>query len=259
MIGAITGDIIGSIYERNNIKTKDFPLFGQHCTFTDDTVCTIAVADWLMNEGDLSDVLSRYVLRYPNAGYGGMFREWAQRSNRVPYNSWGNGSAMRVSAVMYVASDEQEALELAERSSAVTHNHPNAIAGAQATALTMWMAKNGADVQTMRREIAQRFSYDLSESVDEIREWYQFDVSSADTVPQAITCALEAEDYEDAIRNAISIGGDSVTIACIAGGVAEVMFGLPDEIKTKAQSYLTNDLIDVVDRFVDHVASQMDR
>jgi ADP-ribosylglycohydrolase len=171
MIGAITDDIIGSIYERNNIKTKDFPLFGQHCTFTDDTVCTIAVADWLMNEGDLSDVLSRYVLRYPNAGYGGMFREWAQRSNRVPYNSWGNGSAMRVSAVMYVASDEQEALELAERSSAVTHNHPNAI----------------------------------------------------------------------------------------AGGVAEVMFGLPDEIKTKAQSYLTNDLIDVVDRFVDHVASQMDR
>ena len=166
---------------------------------------------------------------------------------------------MRVSAVMYVASDEQEALELAERSSAVTHNHPNAITGAQATALTMWMAKNGADVQTMRREIAQRFSYDLSESVDEIREWYQFDVSSAGTVPQAITCALEAEDYEDAIRNAISIGGDSVTIACIAGGVAEVMFGLPDEIKTKAQSYLTNDLIDVVDRFVDHVASQMDR
>jgi ADP-ribosylglycohydrolase len=153
MIGAITGDIIGSIYERNNIKTKDFHLFGEHCTFTDDTVCTIAVADWLMNEGDLSDVLSGYVSRYPNAGYGSMFRQWAQQSDRVPYNSWGNGSAMRVSAVMYIARDEQEVLDLAEKSSAVTHNHPNAIAGVQATALTMWMAKNGADVQTIRRAL----------------------------------------------------------------------------------------------------------
>ena len=251
MIGAIAGDIIGSIYEWNNIKTKDFPLFGEGCSFTDDTVCTIAVADWLMNEGNLSDILSDYVSRYPNAGYGAMFGEWARKQDREPYNSWGNGSAMRASPVMYVARDEQELLDLAEQSSTVTHSHPDGIAGAQATALTMWMANEGADAPTMRRDIAERFGYDLSQSVDEIREWYTFDVSSAGTVPQAVTCALEAENYEDAIRNAISIGGDSDTVACITGGIAEVMFGLPDNIWDKARSYLTVELIDVVDRFAD--------
>jgi ADP-ribosylglycohydrolase len=255
MLGAITGDIVGSIYEWNNIKTKEFPLFGEGCSFTDDTVCTIAVADWLMSEGELSDVLSDYVSRYSNAGYGAMFREWAAKHDREPYNSWGNGSAMRVSPVMYVARDEQEVLDLAEQSSTVTHSHPDGIAGAQATALTMWMAKEGADAPTMRRDIAERFGYDLNQSVDDIRVWYTFDVSSAGTVPQAITCALEAENYEDAIRNAVSIGGDTDTVACITGGIAEVMFGLPDDIQAKSRSYLTNDLTEVVDRFADHAGA----
>ena len=249
MMGAITGDIIGSIYERNNIKTKEFLLFGEGCRFTDDTVCTVAVADWLMNGGDLSDVLSGYVLRYPNAGYGGMFWEWANQWDRKPYNSWGNGSAMRVSPVAHFASSEQEALSLAEQSSAVTHSHPDAVAGAQATALTMWLAREGAGIPTMRQAITERFGYDLSETVDEIREWYKFYVSCAGTVPQAITCALEAVDYEDAIRNAVSIGGDTDTVACITGGIAEVMFGLPEEIKETTRGYLTDDLIDVVDSF----------
>ncbi len=248
MIGAITGDIVGSIYEVRNIKTKEFPFFGDGCQFTDDTVCTIAVADCLINDGDFADFLRQYVRRHPYRGYGGLFREWAG-SNMGPYNSWGNGSAMRVSPVAHVARDEAELLELAERSAAVTHNHPNAIAGAQGVALTMWMAMAGTGAAIIRREIADRFDYDLSRSVDEIRPDYSFDVSCAGTVPQAITCALEAMDYEDAIRNAISIGGDSDTIACITGGIAEVMFGVPGEIADQARSYLADDLIDALDRF----------
>ena len=156
---------------------------------------------------------------------------------------------MRVSPVAHVARDEAELLELAERSAAVTHNHPNAIAGAQGVALTMWMAMAGTGAAIIRREIADRFDYDLSRSVDEIRPDYSFDVSCAGTVPQAITCALEATDYEDAIRNAISIGGDSDTIACITGGIAEVMFGVPGEIAGQARTYLADDLIDALDRF----------
>ena len=248
MLGAITGDIVGSIYEGHNHKSKDFPFFGQGCTFTDDTVCTIAVADCLMNDGDFADFLRRYVRKHPYRGYGGMFREWAG-SNMGPYNSWGNGSAMRVSPVAHVARDEQELLDLAEQTSVVTHNHPDAVAGAQATALTMWMAKFGIDVAAIREEIFNRFDYNLSPSVDDIRPSYRFDISCAGTVPQAITCALEGTDYEDAVRNAISIGGDADTIACITGGIAEVMFGLPDEIAEASLGYLTDDLIEVVDRF----------
>ena len=177
-----------------------------------------------------------------------MFRQWAW-SDMGPYNSWGNGSAMRVSPVAHMASNESELLELAERSSAITHNHPDAVAGAQAVALTMWMAMAGIDASVIRREVADRFNYDLTRSVDEIRPDYSFDVSCAGTVPEAITSALEATDYEDAVRNAISIGGDSDTIACIAGGIAEVMFGVPNEITDQARSYLTDDLIDALDRF----------
>ena len=249
MLGAIAGDIIGSIYEHANIKTKDFPLFGKGCRFTDDTVCTVAIADCLMNDSDFAEYLGRYALRHPNRGYGGMFMRWAKEWDRKPYDSWGNGSAMRVSPVAHFATDEAAALQLAEASSAVTHSHPHGIAGAQATALTMWMAKEGVDTATIRQEITDRFGYDLSQNVDEIRGWYTFDVSCAGTVPQAITCALEAADYEDAIRNAVSIGGDSDTIACITGGIAEALFGLPEEIGRSAKTYLTDDLVDVVDRF----------
>jgi ADP-ribosylglycohydrolase len=255
MLGAIAGDIIGSIYEHANIKTKDFPLFGEDCRFTDDTVCTIAVADCLMNKGDFADYLGRYTLRHHTRGFGGMFMRWAKQWEREPYDSWGNGSAMRVSSVAHFAKDEGEVLRLAEETSAVTHSHPDGIAGAQATALAMWMAKEGADGPIIRQEITDRFGYDLTQSVDDIREWYTFDVSCAGSVPQAITCALEATDYEDAIRNAVSIGGDTDTIACIAGGIAEMMFGLPDEIAVTARGFLTDDLADVVDGFGERVRS----
>jgi ADP-ribosylglycohydrolase len=179
-----------------------------------------------------------------------MFRKWAG-SNMGPYNSWGNGSAMRVSPVAHMARDEQELLDLAEQTSVVTHNHPDAVAGAQETALTMWMAKSETDVVVIRKEIADRFDYALSQSVDDIRPSYQFDISCAGTVPQAITCALEGTSYEDAVRNAISIGGDSDTIACITGGIAEMMFGLPEEIAESSRGYLTDDLVEVLDRFGD--------
>lgn len=249
MLGAITGDIVGSVYEHANIKTKDFPLFSEGCRFTDDTVCTIAIADCLMNDGNFAEYLGNYALRHPSRGYGGMFLQWAKQWERKPYGSYGNGSAMRVSPVAYVSRDEQELLEIAKQTSIVTHDHPDAVAGAQATALAMWMAKNGSDAATIREEIIARFKYDLAPSVDDIRPSYQLDVSCAGTVPQAITCALEGSDYEDAIRNAISIGGDSDTIACIAGGIAEVMFGLPDEIAEMSRGYLTDELVETVDRF----------
>ncbi len=255
MLGAITGDIVGSIYEHSNIKTKEFPFFGDRCTFTDDSVCTVAVADCLMAGGDFADYLRRYVLRHPRRGYGGMFQRWATAWESAPYNSWGNGSAMRVSPVAHVARDERDALDLADQSSSVTHNHPDAVAGAQAVTLAMWMAKEGADAMTIRQDIGDRFDYDLSRTVDEIRPSYAFDVSSAGTVPQAITCALEATDYEDAVRNAVSIGGDTDTIACITGGIAEVMFGLPGVIAEISRSYLTDDLVEVVDRFVEFVGN----
>ncbi len=248
MLGAIAGDIVGSIYEHRNIKTKDFPLFGARCGFTDDTVCTIAIADCLMAGGDFADYLRRYARAYPNRGYGGMFQQWAMGGGG-PYNSWGNGSAMRVSPVAHAARDERDLLDLAARSSAVTHDHPDAVAGAQAVALAMWLARAGADAASIRREIAARFGYDLSPSVDEIRPHDRFDVSAAGTVPQAITCALEATGYEDALRNAISIGGDSDTLACIAGGIAELLFGLPDDIAATARRHLTDDLRAVVDQF----------
>lgn len=248
MIGAITGDIVGSIYEGAAFKSRDFLLFGKGCRFTDDTVCTVAVADCLMHDGDFASYLRAYVRRHPHRGYGGMFRQWAF-SDTGPYNSWGNGSAMRVSPVAHVARDEAELMELAESSSAVTHNHPSAIAGAQAVALTMWMARAGTEPNSIRHEIGRRFGYDLTRTVDEIRPDYEFDVSSVGTVPQAITCALEATSFEGAIRNAISIGGDADTLACIAGGIAEAMFGVPSGISNAARGYLTEDFIDVVDRF----------
>ena len=248
MLGAIAGDIVGSIYEHGNIKTKEFPLFGARCDFTDDTVCTVAVADCLMADGDFADYLRRYARAYPNRGYGGMFQQWAMTGGG-PYNSWGNGSAMRVSPVAHAARDERDLLDLAAQSSAVTHDHPDAIAGAQAVALAMWRARADVGADDIRREIAARFGYDLSPSVDDIRPHYRFDVSSAGTVPQAITCALEATSYEDALRNAISIGGDSDTLACITGGIAELLFGLPDDIAETARGYLTGDFNAVVERF----------
>jgi ADP-ribosylglycohydrolase len=257
MLGAIAGDIIGSIYEAAPIKTKDFPLFGRGVSFTDDTVCTVAIADALLSDGDFARYLRTYVRRYPGRGYGGMFVRWAQTEGMPAYGSWGNGAAMRVSAVARLAADEADALATAARTAAVSHDHPDAIAGAQAAVLAAWLARHDADPETIRREIAARFGYDLGQSVGQIRPWYAFDISCKGTVPPALVCALEATGYEDAIRNAVSLGGDTDTLACITGGIAEALHGLPSEIGEQARGYLDEGLLSVIDRFyrtVDHHA-----
>ncbi len=249
MLGAIAGDIIGSIYERREIKTKKFPLFGRGCGFTDDTVCTVAVAEWLLDGGDFASVLRRHVRRHPDAGYGAMFSKWAHADDMAAYDSWGNGSAMRAGPIAYAARDEAEALRLAAETSAVSHNHPEAIKGAQAVALATWAALGGADGGEIGALVGDRFGYDMDLGLDQIRWWYRFDVSAKGSVPPAIRAAIEATDYEDAIRNAISIGGDSDTIACMAGAVAEARFGMPQAIAERTLGYLSEDLRTVVDRF----------
>lgn len=247
MLGAIAGDIIGSIYEWENIKTKKFPLFGEGCRFTDDTVCTIAIAHAIQQSGNYADYLGAYARRHPRRGYGQMFRDWSRSWDPKPYGSFGNGSAMRVAPVGFMFNSEDEVLQQAEASAAVTHNHPDAVEGAKAVAWAIWQARSGESAAAIRRRLEDRFDMDLSMSVDDIRPWYEFDITCAGTVPPALTCALEATGYEDAIRNAISIGGDSDTIACITGGVAEALFGLPEPIARKARSYLTDDLLAVLD------------
>jgi len=270
MIGAIAGDIIGSIYEHDNIKTKEFPLFGLHprtnlnhtrngrslrdCFFTDDTVLTIAVADWLLGgEDNLVDRLAHYTFKYSNRGYGGMYMEWVNSHDREPYESYGNGSAMRVSAVAWLSKNYYEALELAMNSAVVTHNHPEGVKGAQATTAAIWLARQKHDAEYIREQVEELSGYDLNMTVDAIREDYEFDVTCPGSVPQAIVCALEATSFEDAIRNAISIGGDSDTVAAITGGIAEAMFGIPGEIVVHVRSYLPNDMTEVLDRFVECV------
>lgn len=248
MLGAIAGDVIGSIYEAMPIKTKQFPLFDRGATFTDDTVCTVAIADAIMRDADLAGTLRAFCRRHPGRGYGGMFARWIMTDGMGPYGSWGNGAAMRVGGIAHLAKDEAEALDLAGRSAAVSHDHPDAIAGAQAAVLAAWRGRQGRRPDEIRTEIADRFGYDLERSVDEIRPRYAFDISCKGTVPPAITCALEATDYEDAVRNAISLGGDADTLACITGGIAEMRFGVPDDVAAETRARLAPDLLDVVDR-----------
>ena len=249
MIGAIAGDIIGSVYEGLDEKTKRFPLFGPHNWFTDDTVLTVAVAESILRGSDLVDILHDYFHRYPQVGYGGSFIEWAVLRRREPYNSWGNGSAMRVSPVGFAYDTLDDVMQHAQRTAAVTHNHPEGIRGAQATAAAIYLARTGSDKQAIRRHIVDAFGYDLSTPLDEIRETYEFDVSCQGSVPQSITAFLEAVDFEDAIRNAISLGGDADTMACIAGGIAEAYWGVPAEIEQRALSFLDDQLLAVVDEF----------
>ena len=247
MIGAILGDIVGSPYEFDNIKTKEFPLFSAQCIFTDDSVMTLAVADALMQYGRqggadrfralLIDTMHRYGARYPDVGYGGRFYRWVtDPACTAPYNSYGNGSAMRVSAVGWFADSLEEALLLAEVSAAVTHNHPEGIAGAVATAGAVYLAKTGASREELR-EFVSRY-YDLDFTLDEIRPRYAFTERCADTVPQAMQAFFESDGFEDAIRLAVSIGGDSDTLAAITGGVAEAFYGIPAHLRTTALAYL---------------------
>jgi ADP-ribosylglycohydrolase len=250
MLGAIAGDIIGSVYEANNIKTTEFPLFSRYCCFTDDTVLTVALADSILSGASYVDKLKEYYALYPHAGYGGAFHQWARSSDRNPYNSFGNGSAMRVSPVGFAYPDLETVLRQAEACAAVTHNHPEGIKGAQAVVAAIFLARQGESKTGIRTYIESTFDYDLSEPIDRIREWYEFDVTCQGSVPQAITAFLESDDFEDAIRKAISIGGDSDTIACITGGIAEAFYGgVPEEIETRVGEILDERLANIVSQF----------
>ncbi len=278
MLGAITGDIIGSVYEWHNIKTKEFPLFRDDCFFTDDTVMTCAVAEAVMNGGgkdDFIDAMKKYGRMYPDAGYGGRFREWIFSDDREPYGSFGNGSAMRVSPCAWIMDCgftartgmwPSRARAMAKLSAAVTHDHPEGIKGAMATADAIFMCRfffgghcgdyghpiNDDPDECKRRvrdHIEKEYGYDLSRTLDAIRPFYRFSATCQDSVPQAIIAFLESTDFEDAVRNAISIGGDSDTIAAITGSIAEAAYGIPDEIKEKAYSCLDWPLKDVLRRW----------
>jgi ADP-ribosylglycohydrolase len=252
MLGAIAGDIVGSVYEWDNIKTKDFPLFSEECSFTDDSVLTIALADTILNNDDYGRVMREYFLRYPHAGYGGSYLRWASDPSAGPYNSWGNGAAMRTSPVGFAFYSLDEVLAKAELYASYTHNHPEGIKGAQATSACIYLARTDSSKDDIKTYVINQFGYDLSRTLDEIRPDYHFDVSCQGTVPEAITAFLESSDFEDAIRNATSLGGDSDTLACITGGIAEAFYGeVPQDIREQALSRLDEAMVDVVNQFYD--------
>ncbi len=283
MLGAIIGDIVGSVYEWHNIKTKDFPLFRDDCFFTDDTVMTIATAEALMNGGEADDFIDAYKKwgrLYPHAGYGNRFGSWVHSEERKPYNSWGNGSAMRVSPCAWVMDCgfrartgmwPQVGRDRARLSAEVTHNHPEGIKGALAVTDAIFMCRfytggYGDDMGNpinrrlnleqykwrIKEHIEREYGYDLGRTLDEIRPAYRFNESCQDTVPQAIIAFLESRDFEDAIRNAISLGGDSDTLAAITGSIAEAAYAVPDWIKEKAWSYLDAPLREAYERWKEY-------
>ncbi len=282
MLGAIVGDIVGSVYEWDNIKTKDFPLFRDDCFFTDDTVMTCAVAEAIMNGGqkdDFIDSMKKYGRMYPDAGYGARFDAWIHSNDRSPYNSFGNGSAMRVSPCAWAIDCSfcartgawPSRRALARLSAEVTHNHTEGIKGAMATSDAIFMCRyyfggysgdygkpindNPTEYKRLIKEhIEQEHGYNLSQTLDEIRPTYRFNETCQNTVPQAIIAFLESTDFEDAIRNAISIGGDSDTLAAITGSIAEAAYGIPDWIKDKAYTYLDEPLKDVLRRWEKEVS-----
>jgi ADP-ribosylglycohydrolase len=250
ILGAITGDVIGSVFEWHNVKTSDFELFSRRTTFTDDSVMTVATMDALLSGGDYAETYQRYGRRYEGRGYGGHFHGWIYESNPKPYNSYGNGSAMRVSPVGWCFDTLEATLSEAEKSAACTHNHPEGIKGAQATAATIFLARTGKSKDEIKQYVADTFSYDLGRTCDEIRPVYHFDVSCQGTVPEAIIAFLESSDFENAIRLGISLGGDSDTLACITGGIAEAFYGgVPDAIAEKVKRLLPAQMLRVVEEF----------
>lgn len=250
ILGAIIGDIIGSVYEWHNIKTTGFPLFGKHSMFTDDSVLTVATMDCILHQAYFAQSYQLYGRKFPFAGYGGFFMEWIEDEDPKPYNSWGNGSAMRVSPAGWACNTLDEVLDLAKRSAEVTHNHPEGIKGAQAIASTVFLARTGKTKAEIKQFIEQTFNYDLNRTLDEIRPDYQFDVSCQGSVPEAIIAFLESTDFESAIRLAISLGGDSDTIACITGGIAEAFYGeIPEYIIENSLRVLPVEFIRLIENF----------
>ncbi len=243
MIGALTGDIVGSIYEWNNIKTTTFPLFQDTCFFTDDSVLTVALADAILSGENYGKKMHEYYSRYPHAGYGRYFRAWAKSRALAPYNSCGNGAAMRISPVGWAYGTLDEVLEKAAAFTAITHNHPEGIKGGQATAAAIFLGRTGSSKDELRSYITERFGYDLTMVCDEIRPTYTFDGTAQGTVPQAIVAFLDSSDFESAIRLAVSLGGDTDTLACITGSIAEAFYvGVPAEIKKQTLSFLDEPL-----------------
>ena len=249
IIGAICGDIIGSSREFRPQKTKDFSLYDGYSTFTDDTVMTLAIASWLIKDKSSKEVLiseiRKFGLKYPNAGYGGMFMNWLNQDNPEPYGSWANGSAMRVSPVSWVADSLEESQKLAKMSAIVTHNHPEGIKGALATNDAIYMARNSFSKEKIKKHIEDNYRYDLNRKLDDIRSDYKFDVSCKGSVPESIICFLEAKDYEDTIRNAVSLGGDADTQAAIAGGIASAYWDVPSKIAARGIKRLDYNLLEV--------------
>jgi ADP-ribosylglycohydrolase len=252
MIGAIAGDIIGSVFEWHNIKTTEFQLIDPKSFFTDDSVLTIALADSILSDTPYEILLKDYYRNYPHAGYGGMFHKWALSKESNPYNSFGNGAAMRISPVGFAYSTLDEVLARAEEFTAITHNHPEGIRGAKATAAAIFLARTGNDRDQIRDYIQMHFDYDLSRRLDDIRPLYTFDETCQGTVPEAIIAFLESTSYENAIRLAISLGGDSDTLACITGGIAQAFYGeVPAAIEKMVYQRLDKPLAEVTRKFMD--------
>jgi ADP-ribosylglycohydrolase len=250
LMGAIAGDVIGSVYEYNAPKTTEFDLFSPDSWVTDDSVLTIAIADAILRKRSYLECVREYAREYPDSGYGGMFRNWMYSETPQPYNSYGNGSAMRVSPVGWAFENVEDVLKEAEASAAITHNHPEGIKGAQAVALAIFRARKKATKAEIKDEIVARFGYGLSQSLDEIRPGYQFDETCQKTVPPAIVAFLESNDFEDAIRNAISLGGDADTLAAITGSIAEAFYGsIPEGILREVRNRMPAELWAVVEEF----------
>ena len=242
MLGAVIGDIAGSRFEFDNYRHTDFDIFSPDSDFTDDTICTVAIADWVLQgcNDHLASILQGWCRAYPcpKGAYGGRFSQWIEWKDPEPYNSWGNGSAMRVSAVGWAFATLEETLHFAEQSAAVTHNHPEGIKGAQAVAAAIFWARTGMGKAQIKENITRQFGYDLSQSCDQIRPHYHFNESCQETVPQAITAFLESDDFEHAIRLAVSLGGDSDTLAAITGSIAEAYYGIPASMREHALAIL---------------------
>ena len=258
MLGALVGDIIGSMYEFHNTKRTDFELFPKGSRFTDDSVMTLAVAKWLIEDAEHS---TKHLIKcmqelgrcYPRAGYGGRFMEWLFEENPQPYNSWGNGAGMRVSPVGLYARSLEEALELAEITASVSHNHPEGVKGAQAIATSVFLCKEGRSKQEIKEYVEQTFGYNLHRTIAEIRPNYYFDVSCQGSAPESIIAFLEGNSFEEVIRLAISIGGDSDTIGAMAGAIAACKYPIPEEIAERCDSLLTEDIRDIKDRFCEMI------
>jgi len=259
LFGAIAGDMIGSRHEWKACTDPQFALFSKSSKFTDDSVLTIAIADAISNQRGYVEAIVEYAKKYPKAGYGSFFRRWIANDGVDPYNSFGNGSAMRVSPVGWAFDSVEDVLHESERSAAVTHNHPEGITGAQSIALASCLARTGVEKDQIRDEMERRFGYNLRRTLEEIRPNYKWDSTCPGSVPESIIAFLESTDFESAVRNAILLGGDADTMAAISGSIAEAYYGVPNEIVAEVRKRLPTDLLDVVERFQNKAITPPDK